>query len=132
MMGSMAGRRLLVFIVLLLLVAAIASAIAPREKDLAERTVEPAVPPPAAAARVVEGVLPDDRRVRARVGDIVQIEVRHTAQDEVQVLALGLSEPVEPGIAAQIVFDADREGQFPVTLRDAARRLGTVEVRPAG
>jgi Na+-transporting methylmalonyl-CoA/oxaloacetate decarboxylase gamma subunit len=128
----MAGRRLLVFIVLLLLVAAIASAIAPREKDLAERTVEPAVPPPAAAARVVEGVLPDDRRVRARVGAVVQIEVRHTAQDEVQVLALGLSEPVEPGIAAQIVFDADREGQFPVTLRDAARRLGTVEVRPAG
>jgi hypothetical protein len=128
----MAGRRVLVFIVLLLVVAAVASAIAPRDDDVARRPVTPAVPPPAAAARVVEGVLPDDRRVRARVGDIVQIEVRHPAQDEVQILALGVAEPVDPGIPAQIVFDADREGRFAVTLRDAARRVGTVEVRPAG
>jgi hypothetical protein len=128
----MAGRRLLVFIVLLLLVAAVASAIAPGEKDLATRTVEPAVPPPSAAARVVEGVLPDDKRVRARVGDIVRLDVRHGGQDEVQIVALGLSEPVEPEIPAQFEFDADREGRFAVTLRDAARRLGTVEVQPAG
>jgi hypothetical protein len=128
----MAGRRLLLFIVLLLVVAAIASAIAPREEDSARRPVEPAVVTPATAARVVEAVLPGDKRVRARVGDIVQIEVQHSAQDEVQILALGLSEPVEPGIAAQMVFDADREGRFAVTLRDAARRVGTVEVRPAG
>jgi hypothetical protein len=66
------------------------------------------------------------------VGDIVQLDVTHTAQDEVQIVALGLSEPVEPGIAAQFVFDADREGRFAVTLRDAAKRVGTVEVRPAG
>jgi hypothetical protein len=128
----MAGRRILVFIVLLLVVAAVASAIAPREEDSATRTVQPAAPAPATAARVVEGALPQDRRVRARVGDIVQLEVQHTAQDEVQILALGLSEPVEPGIAAQLVFDADREGRFAVTLRDAAKRLGTVDVRPAG
>jgi hypothetical protein len=128
----MAGRRILVFIVLLLFVAAIASAIAPREKDLAPRTVQPAITTPAPAARVVEAVLPGDRRVRARVGDIVQLEVRHTAQDEVQIPALGISEPVEPGIAAQLVFDADREGRFPVTLRDSPRRLGTVEVSAAG
>ena len=128
----MAGRRLLLFVVLLLVVAAVASAIAPREEDSPRRSVEPAVVTPATAARVVDAVLPDDKRVRARVGDIVQIEVQHSAQDEVQILALGLSEPVEPGIAAQLVFDADREGRFAVTLRDASRRVGTVEVRPAG
>jgi hypothetical protein len=127
----MAGRRLLVFIVLLLVVAAVASAIAPRDDDVARRRVTPAVPPPAAAARVVEGVLPDDRRVRARVGDIVQIRVRHTASDEVEVLALGLSEPVDADLPAELVFDADRVGRFAVTLRDAAKRVGTVEVRPA-
>jgi hypothetical protein len=132
MIWAMAGRRLLLFVVLLLVVAAVASAIAPRDDDVAPRTVQPAVPAPATAARVVKAVLPDDKRVRARVGDIVQIEVRHTAQDEVQIVALGLSEPVEPGIAAQLVFDADREGRFAVTLRDAARRVGTVDVRPAG
>jgi hypothetical protein len=128
----MAGRRLLLFVVLLLVVAAVASAIAPRREDAAPRTVTPAVPAPAAAARVVEAALPKDKRVRARVGDIVQLDVTHTAQDEVQIVALGLSEPVEPGIAAQFVFDADREGRFAVTLRDAAKRVGTVEVRPAG
>jgi hypothetical protein len=128
----MAGRRLLLFVVLLLLVAAVASAIAPREEDLATRTEQPVVPAPATPVRVVEGVLPDDKRVRARVGDIVQVEVKHTAEDEVQVLALGLAEPVDRDLAAQLVFDADREGRFPVTLRDAATRVGTIEVRPAG
>jgi hypothetical protein len=128
----MAGRRLLVFIVLLLIVAAVASAIAPREEDSAPRTVEPSVGTPATAARVIDAVLPADKRVRARVGDIVQLEVRHTAQDEVQIVGLGLSEPVEPGLAAELVFDADREGRFAVTLRDSPKRLGTVEVLPAG
>jgi hypothetical protein len=132
MMRAMAGRRLLLFVVLLLLVASFASAIAPREDEGAPRTVAPAVSTPLTAARVVEGALPGDRRVRARVGDIVQIEVRHTAEDEVQIVALGLSEPVERGIPAQLVFDADRDGRFAVTLRDAGKRVGTVEVRPAG
>ena len=130
-MRAMAGRRLLAFVVLLLVVATVASAIAPREEDTARRTVPEAVPAPATAARVVDGMLPEDRRVRARVGDIVQIEVEHDDEDEVQIVALGLAEPVEPGIAAQIVFDADREGRFAVTLRDAARRVGTVDIRPA-
>ena len=128
----MAGRRLLVFIVLLLLVAAIASVIAPREEDSARRTVQPSVSESAPAARVIEGALPKDRRVRARVGDIVQLEVSHTAEDEVQIVGLGLTEPVEPDLAAELVFDADREGRFAVTLRDSDKRLGTVEVLPAG
>jgi hypothetical protein len=127
----MAGRRLLVFIVLLLVVAAVASAVAPRKEDLAVRPVTPAAAP-GLAAQVVQAVLPADKRVRARVGDVVQIEVTHGTQDEVQILGLGLAEPVEPGMPAQLVFDADRAGHFPVTLRDAATRLGTVEVRPAG
>jgi hypothetical protein len=128
----MAGRRLLVFIVLLLVVAAVASAIAPRRADIDRRPVEPAATPPGPPANVVQGVLPTDRRVRARVGDVVQLEVSHTAQDEVQIVALGLSEPVEPGLAAELVFDADRAGRFAVTLRDAAKRVGTLEVRAAG
>jgi hypothetical protein len=129
----MAGRRLIAFVVLLLLVAAVASAIAPREDQVAPRRTQPSPQPPVtAAARIVQGVLPDDRRVHAQVGDVVQLRVRHAAQDEVQILALGVSEPVEPGIDAQLVFDADREGRFPVTLRDGSKRLGTVVVRPAG
>jgi hypothetical protein len=93
----------------------------------------PTVPGRAAPiARVVEARLPGRRDVRAKVGDIVQVEVAHDAADVVQVVALGVSEPVEPGIAAQLVFDADRPGRFAVTLRDAQRRVGTIDVQEAG
>src|SRR4051794_41205372 len=129
----MAGRRLLVFIVLLLVVAAGASAIARSRRDGDfSRPVLPAPPAPGPAAKVVDATLPHDRLVRAHVGDVVRLEVSHPAQDEVEILALGLAEPVEPGIAAQFEFDADRAGRFAVTLRDAATRVGVVEVRAAG
>jgi hypothetical protein len=76
--------------------------------------------------------MPGDRDVRAKVGDIVRVQVVHDAADVVQVAALGLSEPVDPGVAAELVFDADRAGRFAVTLRDAGRRVGTIEVKEAG
>jgi hypothetical protein len=131
----MAGRRVVLFVVLLIAIGAVASTTAPRERGTpAQRpTAPPSVPAPAApTANVVEARLPGRREVRARVGDIVQLEVTHDAEDVVQVLALGLSEPVEPGIAAQLVFDADHAGRFAVTLRDAQRRVGTIDVREGG
>jgi hypothetical protein len=131
----MAGRRVLLFVVLLIAIGAVASATVPREERAPVRSPAstPTVPPQAAPiARVVEARLPGRRDVRARVGDIVQVEVAHDAADVVQVVALGVSEPVEPGIAAQLVFDADRPGRFAVTLRDAQRRVGTIDVREAG
>jgi hypothetical protein len=130
----MAGRQLLLFVFLLVVIGAVASSFAPREEDRALRRPQPteADPAPAPAADVVVGRLPGPRDVRARVGDVVQIEVAHDAQDVVQVPALGLAEPVERGIAAQLVFDADRPGRFAVTLRDAGRRIGTIDVRAAG
>jgi hypothetical protein len=131
----MAGRRLLLFVVLLIAIGAVASATVPREEPAPVRPAgsTPTVPAPAAPiARVVEARLPGRRDVRAKVGDIVQVEVAHDAADVVQVVALGVSEPVEPGIAAQLVFDADRPGRFAVTLRDAQRRVGTIDVQEAG
>jgi hypothetical protein len=125
----MAWRRVLLFAVLLVVIGVIASATVPRERDA---PVRPTVPAPRAAADVVAARLPGRRDVRARVGDIVQLEVTHDAQDVVQVLTLGVSEPVEPGFAAQLTFDADRAGRFAVTLRDAGRRIGTLDVKEAG
>src|SRR4051794_17265791 len=130
----MAGRRLLLFVVLLIAIGAVASATVPREEDPPVRRTTPASPVPAQAgpvANVVVGRLPG-RDVRAKVGDIVRVEVVHDAADVVQVAALGLSEPVDPGVAAELVFDADRAGRFAVTLRDAGRRVGTIEVKEAG
>jgi hypothetical protein len=130
----MAGRRLLLFVVLLIAIGAVANATVPREQDAPVRRPQPlpVSPRTSPAANVVEARLPGRRDVRARVGDIVQLEVTHDAQDVVQVSALGLSEPVEPGIAAQLVFDADHPGRFAVTLRDAQRRVGTIDVKEAG
>src|SRR4051795_12151143 len=126
----MAGRRILLFIVLLLVIAAVSSAVAPREQRLprAEPEPRPAGPP----AEVVQGALPGRRQIRARVGEIVRIRVTHGAQDMVEIASLGVSEPVEAGVPAELEFDADRAGRFPITLRDAARRIGTVDVREGG
>jgi hypothetical protein len=130
----MAGRRLVLFVVLLIAIGAVASATVPREQDAPVRKPAPSAPPGDAspAANVVEARLPGRRDVRARVGDIVQLDVTHNAADVVQVVGLGLSEPVEPGLAARLVFDADHAGRFAVTLRDAQRRVGTIDVREAG
>jgi hypothetical protein len=127
-----AGRRLLLFVVLLIAIGAVANATVPRTERLPERRPAPTPPVPAQAApaaNVVVARLPGTKDVRAKVGDVIQVEVAHNAADVVQVTALGLSEPVEPGIAAQLVFDADRPGRFAVTLRDAQRRVGTIEVK---
>src|SRR3954462_13842061 len=131
----MAGRRLLLFVVLLIAIGAVANATVPREADPPVRRTTPAPTVPRQAVRaanVVVGRMPGGRDVRAKVGDVVRVEVVHDAADVVQVAALGLSEPVEPGIDAELVFDADRAGRFAVTLRDAQRRVGTIDVGEAG
>ena len=129
----MAGRRLLLFVFLLVLIGAIAGTIAPQRRDQAARQTLPTAPlPPSPSADVVQASLPGKRDVRARVGDVVELDVRQDVRDVVQVVALGVAEPVEPGLAAQLVFDADRPGRFAVTLRDARQRIGTVDVRAAG
>jgi hypothetical protein len=127
----MIGRRLLLFVVLLVVVGAIADVTVPRER--------PAPPPPQPtpaelqpAAGVVRARLPARHSVRATVGDVVRIDVRASTDDVAQVAALGVAEPVGPGIPAQLVFDADHAGRFAVTLRDAGRRIGTLVIRPAG
>jgi hypothetical protein len=128
----MATRRVLLFVVLLVVIGAVASATVPREQDAPERPTTPEPAPATPQADVVEAKLPGRSDVRARVGDIVQLEVSHEAQDEVQIPTLGVSEPVDPGLPAQLVFDADRPGRFAVTLRDAEKRVGTVDVQEAG
>jgi hypothetical protein len=131
----MAGRRLLLFVVLLIAIGAVASATVPRQETSPDRrpVSTPSVPAQATpGANVVEARLPGRRDVRATVGDVIQLDVSHDAADVVQVTALGLEEPVEPGIDAELVFDADRPGRFAVTLRDAQRRVGVIDVKEAG
>jgi hypothetical protein len=126
----MVFRRILLFAALLLVVAAIANAIAPGDDPPQAVKGAPGATPPPADGEVVDARLPSRRDVQARVGDLVQLEVRHRASDVAQIVSLGIAEPVDPELPAEIVFDADRTGRFSVTLRDAARRVGVVEVLP--
>jgi len=125
-------RRVALFFVLLILIGLIANATVPRDKDATAPTAPSAAVPATPAADIVRARLPAQNDVVAHVGDVVQIEVAHNAQDVVQVAALGVEEPVERGIDGQLVFDADRAGRFAVTLRDAGTRVGTLDVKEAG
>jgi hypothetical protein len=123
-------RRVLLFVLLLLLIGLVADTVAPREQQLAVKPPE-GTTAPRPPADVAEATFPKDRRLRARVGDVVQVQVSNDARDEAQIVALGISEPVEPDLPAALVFDADRPGRFAVTLRDAAKRVGTIEISAA-
>jgi hypothetical protein len=124
-------RRVLFAAAVLLALAALLSSLSPRE----ERAVAPSRTEQDAAARrparTVSGRLPADKVVRAREGDVVELEVMSPQPDEATIDDLGISGPAEPGLPADLRFVADQAGRFPVTLRDAGERVGTLEVRPA-
>jgi hypothetical protein len=127
----MAWRRILLFVVLLIVIAGFANATVPREDRPTGRPAEPQAIPAAPPADVVAAKLPGKHDVHARVGDVVRLEVSHDADDVVKVPTLGVAEPVGPGMAADLVFDADQAGRFAVTLRDG-KRIGTLDVKEAG
>ena len=125
-------RRMLLFASLLLVTAAIVSAMAPREEGA--KAPPRTTPAPAAAVtapRHVEATLPDDKTVRARVGDQVTLHVRSREPDLAEIEDLGVSQPAERDIPALIDFVAPQAGRFPVTLSLSGRSVGTVEVSPA-
>jgi len=126
-----AWRRIVLFCLLLVVIGAIASATVPRDRRApAEQPFPPAAAGP--PADVVTGRLPATKEIQAEVGDVLQVDVVHDAGDVVQVLTLGVSDPVGPGTDGRLVFDADRPGRFAVTLRDADQRIGTIEVKQPG
>ena len=130
--GPVPGRSILLFVAALLIIAALASAIAPHERNLLTPTHTQATAPVVTApvARV-KGTLPADGTVQASVGDIVDLTVTAAQPDEAQIFALGLQAPVDADVPATFEFVADQPGTFPVTLRDAGTKAGTLVVRPA-
>lgn len=127
----MAGRRILTFIVLLVLIGLVASQLVPDERpDYRLPSAGPSAD--ARPAHTVEATLPVHADVQAELGDVVTLHVRHQDSDEVEIVDLGIHEPVDPGLPAELTFVADQVGEFPVTLRDAGDRIGTVHVDATG
>jgi hypothetical protein len=125
----MRGRRFWLWAVLLLLIASLAAAVAPRD----ERDPRPGVATVVAGppAHTVTGRMPATRPVTAAVGDVVRLRVSVTEADEAQIEPLAVQAPAEPGIPAELEFVAGTPGRFPVVLRDSGERVGTLVVRRA-
>jgi hypothetical protein len=137
------GRRLLVLFAVLLGLTALVTSLAPRP-TVGPRPVDPAVSTPAPtpsplpsgqASRRIERTISADTgrraRVRARAGDVLALTVRGDLLDAVEIAGLGKLASVEPGSPARFEMLLDTAGEFRVTLLDAKRAIGLIEVAPA-
>jgi hypothetical protein len=130
-------RSLLLLAGLLLLVAALANIVAPREVTNRNAGTAPVLTPPVADAvepavsAALRWELPGRRLLRAKVGDVVEITVASDTRDVAELPQLGVDAPVEAGMPATLRFVADQPGRFSVLLRYAQRKLGVLQVEPA-
>jgi len=136
----MLGRRFLLLVAVLMGLTALAASLAPREPLLREQGQRAATPTPTptpspvpdkAAQPVARTIDADEnpKRVSVRQGQIVQLMVLSSEVDSVMVL--DEIEPVEEESPAEFDILADEPGEYPITLLDADRRVGTLVVRPA-
>jgi hypothetical protein len=136
------GRRLLLLFAVLLGLTALVTSLAPRP------TVRPggggvAKPEPTASSTPstqsserIERTISADAgrpraRLRARAGDVLALTVRGDVLDGVGIAALGKLEPIEPDSPARFDLLLDTPGKFRVTLLDARRTVGLIEVTPS-
>jgi hypothetical protein len=135
------GRRLLVLFAVLLGLTALATSLAPRPTVPRSGVLSPtpsptATPAPersATASRRIEQTITADpghrrARIEARVGDILALTVRGDVLDGVEIAELGELEPIEPGSPARFEVLLDRRGELRVSLLDAERLIGLIEV----
>lgn len=120
------ARRLLVVAAVFLLLSTMLTALGPVER--ADRATKP--PPSRVVVPAVEatGELPADEVVRARVGDVVVLDVEAGRADTVLIDGLGIDRHAAPDLPARLEFVATAEGRYPVVLELSRERLGTLVV----
>lgn len=89
-------------------------------------------PEPATISATLAPGAARQQRVRARLGDLVELRVLGTAPDSVTVTGYGEVQPVDPQNPARFDFIADRTGSFPVRFTASGRVAGVLVVRPVG
>ena len=122
----MRNRRFLLVVTAVLGVLLVSSSLVP-DPDQAPK---PALPARGAepGAQVVEGRLPDDRVVRAEVGDLLQLEVTAPVPTGVEIQSFGELETAAPDAPARFTLLAERRGRFAVRYVGTGRTAGFVEV----
>jgi hypothetical protein len=124
------ARRLLLFAAVLLLLATLAAALAPRP-PLADAPPS-ALPAPAGESGTIEHTISADpgakTTITLRKGDILQLEVSGDMLDSVQLVGLDRIDGVEPLTPARFQVLAERPGVYPIRLLEADRRIGKLEI----
>jgi hypothetical protein len=142
----MRGRRLLLVVAVLMGLTALAASLVPRD-PVAQAPRTPGAPPPPApprdqAERPADGEVTtvkavfsatkrgrEPKRVVAEVGDLVEVSVSGDVVDSVSVDGLTDVVPIDPESPAQMQLLADEPGVYPVTLLQAQRLIGRLDVR---
>jgi hypothetical protein len=114
---SMMRRVTILFAGLLALSVIVAIAVPRPEQadDPTPRTVA-TTPKGNDVTATVQGTLPRDKVVRAKVGEIVELSVTSSEPNSVSLEAFGLTEAADRGAPARFSFLADRPGSFDVIL----------------
>ena len=130
----MLARRLLVVLAVLMVLTAIAAGVTPRRPaPVTSDSATPTATAPTASPATIERTLQaagSDQRVTARVGQTVVLEVRSQELDTVTLAEYG-NEPVEPDSPARFELLADVPGRYAISLMEAGREIGTLEVLAA-
>jgi len=131
-------RTLLLFTATVLLIAAISSAVSPRELRTGHGAAALGAAaanktPPPAPGNVREHTLrvPRGKPFVVNAGDIVHVRAAVDADDVVEIADLGMEGTVSPGIPALFDVIPDRPGSFPLTLRYSGKHVGELVVKPA-
>jgi hypothetical protein len=119
-------RRILLALLLVMIVMSIAASLSSQSTT----PTAPALPaaPAQGLARTVTATLPDDRIVRAAVGDRIALEVKADTADQAQIAGYDLLEVVDPATPANFDFIADAAGRYGVRLLSTGEVVGRIEV----
>jgi len=131
----MNARRLILFAAALLLLAALAASVAPREPVMSSGAPGSVAAAPVREPGVVEETIQAgegaDAKVTVRRGERLRLEVEGDLLDAVQIERLDRIQALEPGTPARFDLLADADpGVYPIRLIEADRRIGRIEITP--
>ena len=113
----------------LLLLAALASALVPRDDGADTPTARTSLPAGRTVAEEIPAAKGSDSQVEVSRGDLLELEVAGDVLDTVLIEQLDFLDAIEPTTPARfnLVIDAPA-GTYPIRLVDADRRVGSLIV----
>jgi hypothetical protein len=130
-LASVLVRRLLIALAVLIGLTAVAAGVDTRK--VAQNPPPQAVPdtsgtPPRTISKRIAANAAQPARIKARIGDTVVLTVSSPDLDSVEIEGIGKIEPIDPDSPALIELYADAAGEYPITLLQAQRQIGTLTV----